>query len=64
MKIIIHEDLCEANAVCMRIAPEVFHVDEHDRLHLLVQHPGEALREKVQRAVDRCPRGALSVADD
>jgi ferredoxin len=64
MKILVDYDLCEANGVCMRIAPEVFEVDENDRLKVLAEHPGDELRDKVQKAVDRCPRGALSLAGD
>jgi ferredoxin len=64
MKILVDYDLCEANAVCMRVAPEVFQVDKHDRLKVLAEHPGDELIDKVQKAVDRCPRGALSLVAD
>jgi ferredoxin len=63
MKINIDYDLCEGNAVCMKVAPEVFVVGEDDRARLLVAEPGEELRSKIEAAVRRCPRQALSIVD-
>lgn len=64
MKILVDYDLCEANAVCMEQAPEVFKVDDDDNLHVLVESPGDDLREKVEAAVRLCPRQALAIQDD
>ncbi len=61
MKILVDYDLCEANAVCMSKAPEVFKVDDDDNLHILVENPGEDLRKKVEEAVRLCPRQALQL---
>ncbi len=63
MKIVIDYDLCEGNAVCMKVAPEVFVVGEDDRARLLIANPPEELRAKVELAVKRCPRQALSIVD-
>ena len=63
MKIVVDYDLCEANAVCMRIAPEVFRVDDQDNLEILQENPPEELREKMKEAVRLCPRQALSIQD-
>lgn len=61
MKIVVDFDLCEANAVCMKVAPEVFEVDENDYLIIKDEHPPEALRAKVEEAVRRCPRQAIKL---
>lgn len=61
MKIAIDYDLCEGNAVCMKVAPEVFIVGDDDRAQLVNPNPGEDLRAKVEAAVRRCPRQALSI---
>jgi ferredoxin len=61
MKILVDYDLCEANAVCMEQAPEVFKVDEKDEIHILIDNPPESLREKVDNAIRLCPRQALSL---
>lgn len=62
MKVVVDWDLCEGNAVCMKVAPELFEVRDDDKAHLLIAEPGEALREKIERAVQRCPRQAISIA--
>jgi ferredoxin len=64
MKVVVDYDRCESNAVCMQVCPEVFEVREDDNLYLLNEHPGEELRSKVEEAVRRCPRQALSIAKD
>ncbi len=63
MKIIIDNDRCEGNAVCMKVCPEVFEVGDDDRAHLRIQNPSEDLRAKVEAAVRRCPRQALAIAE-
>jgi ferredoxin len=61
MKIKIDRDLCEGNAVCMKVAPEVFVVDDSDQAKLLIPNPGEDLRAKIEAAVRRCPRQAIAL---
>ena len=63
-KIVVDYELCESNAVCMKLAPEVFRVDDDDKLHLIVERPGDELLAKVEQAVRRCPRAALSLVDE
>ena len=62
MKIVVDYDLCEANALCMGVAPEVFRVEEDDTLTVLIEAPGEALRAKVEEAARLCPRQAITIA--
>ena len=64
MKVIVDYDLCESNAVCMAVAPEVFEVRDDDFLYVLEEHPGEELRAKVEEAVKRCPKQAISIEED
>ena len=33
MRVVVDYDLCEANAVCMDVAPELFKVDDDDSFH-------------------------------
>lgn len=63
MKVVVDYDLCESNAVCMGIAPEVFEVRDDDFLYILQEHPPEELRDKVAEAVRRCPKQAISIED-
>lgn len=63
MKVQVDYDLCEGNAVCMKVCPEVFVVGDDDRARLLIDQPGEELRAKVEAAVRRCPRQALAIIE-
>jgi ferredoxin len=63
-KVVVDFDLCESNAICMGIAPEVFEVRDDDFLYVLQEHPSEDLRPKVEEAVQRCPKQAISIEDE
>ena len=63
MKVVVDYDLCESNAVCMAIAPEVFEVGDDDFLYVLDENPPEELRSKMEEAVRRCPKQAISLED-
>lgn len=62
-KVVVDFDLCESNAICMNIAPEVFEVRDDDFLYILMEEPGEELRAKVQESAERCPKQAITLAD-
>lgn len=64
MKVSVDMALCESNALCVAACPDVFHLDDNDRLVLLIENPGEALREQVETAAHLCPRLAITVSDD
>jgi len=64
MRIRVDDELCEGNAICQKVAPEVFVVKDDDRAHLLIERPGPELREKIEQAVRRCPRQALAIVPD
>ncbi len=61
MKVVVDYDLCEANALCMDCAPEIFRVEEDDTLTVLIEEPGQELREKLEKAVRLCPRQAITI---
>jgi ferredoxin len=61
MRIRINYERCEGAAVCMKVAPEVFGVGEDDRARLINKTPSENLRPKIETAIKRCPRRALSL---
>ncbi len=64
MRIVVDFDLCESNAVCMDIAPEIFEVRDDDFLYILDETPSEDLRPKAVEAVRRCPKQAIAIAED
>jgi ferredoxin len=64
MRVVVDYDLCESNALCMGILPQVFEVRDDDFLYVLDEHPPEELREKVMEAVRTCPKNAISLQED
>jgi ferredoxin len=64
MRVVVDRTLCESNGVCARLLPEVFVVDDDDRLRIKQERPPEALRARVEHAVRRCPKLALSIVEE
>ena len=63
-RVVVDFDLCESNAICMGIAPEVFEVRDDDFLYILDETPPDSMREKIEESVRRCPKQAISIADE
>jgi len=63
MEVQVDRDLCEANAVCQGLAPDVFQVDDDEQLQILQPNPPEDRLERVALAVARCPKNALTLLD-
>ena len=62
-RVVVDLDECEANAVCVGIAPEMFDLDDDEQLHILIEEPDGELAERARTAVDSCPKRALFVKD-
>ena len=65
LKILVDYDLCEANAVCMQVAPEIFEVDDDDNLNLHMEEVPDnlvyyALAETRQRMADEGGRASAA----
>ena len=63
-KVVVDFDLCESNANCMAVAPEVFEVRDDNFLYILQENPPDDLRGKVEEAVRVCPKQAISIEDE
>jgi ferredoxin len=64
MKVIIDELRCDAHGVCVSACPEVFDLhDDDDVVRVINEHPDEALRESLVRAVLGCPKAAITIED-
>ena len=61
MKVVVDYDLCEANALCMDAAPEIFRVEEDDTLTLLMEDVSADLQAKAEEAARLCPRQAITL---
>ena len=64
MRVRVDRDLCEANAVCAGLVPEVFEVDDEDNLVILAPEVPAALDAQVRHAVRSCPKTALWLEDE
>ena len=64
MRVRVDRVLCESNGVCVRLVPELFEIDDDDRLVVKHEPPPEAWRERLEHAVRRCPKQALSIVEE
>ena len=64
MKIKVDFDLCESNALCEAMAPEVFELDDDDYLQLKTEETTPENVDDVRRAVAACPRAAITLQED
>jgi ferredoxin len=61
MRVVVDLSQCESNALCMAAAPEIFQLDDDDKLHVLMEHPPPELRERLEQAIRTCPKQAISL---
>ena len=57
-------DLCESNALCEAVAPDVFRLDDNDDLQIDDPTVTDENRSRVDQAVASCPKAALMIVDD
>lgn len=60
-QVAVDYDLCEANGICVGIAPEVFDLDDDDNLHLQNTEVLAGNESRIMQAVESCPRNALRI---
>jgi len=58
MRVTVDKVMCEANAVCAGLVPEVFLVDEDDELTIASSEVPPELADRVREAVRCCPKMA------
>lgn len=63
MRIKVDFDLCESNALCEAVAPDVFELDDEDYLQLKTDQTTDENADAVRRAVAACPRAAISLEE-
>jgi ferredoxin len=60
MEIRVDRELCEANGRCVRVAADVFSLDDDEILQ--IRAPANGVDpERIERAVASCPLNALSI---
>ena len=62
-KVVADFDLCESNAMCEALAPDVFRIDDDDYLQIDDDTVTDENRDRVEQAVAACPKSALKIVD-
>ncbi|GGP95022.1 MULTISPECIES: ferredoxin [Streptosporangium] len=62
MRVVVDRELCQVHAQCVFAAPEVFELDDDDRL-VHVAEPGDELIGAVEEAARACPVQAISLEE-
>ncbi|WP_067806425.1 ferredoxin [Actinomadura formosensis] len=63
MKVSVDPLVCEANAVCVGLAPEIFDLNDDDELQILLPDVPPELQDRVRHAVRSCPKAALTLEE-
>jgi ferredoxin len=64
MRLVIDYKKCRKAAQCSYLHPELFKADNTGAPVVLIEHPGEELREAAEEAAELCPNGAISLIED
>lgn len=59
MRVEVDLDRCEGNAICVKLAPQLFQLDEDDYSVVQLDPVPAELEALAARAIEECPRAAL-----
>jgi ferredoxin len=64
-RVIVDPDVCENNAVCERLAPEIFALSDNDDepAQVLLDPIDDDRRPLADQAARSCPKQAITVVD-
>ncbi|WP_410055748.1 ferredoxin [Rhodococcus sp. WS3] len=60
MRVVVDKNLCEANALCVENAPDVFALDTNEELEVTAGQVPHDAEDRVRTSIAQCPRAALS----
>ena len=61
MEVVVDYDICASTGACTQVCPEVFEVRSDGYLYILIESPGEELRDTLTQAADLCPTAAITI---
>jgi ferredoxin len=64
MRVVVDLDRCESHGLCAAAVAEVFDLGDDDVLRIEVDTVPDSLRPRVEEAIARCPKQALSMQGD
>lgn len=59
MQVVADFDRCEANAICVGLAPEIFDLNDDEELSVVSGPVPAHLEQAVRDSITGCPRAAL-----
>ena len=59
MKLVVDFSLCDSNATCVAVAPDIFEIDENKFLVVHEDKVDESQRDVLQHAAMVCPKMAI-----
>jgi ferredoxin len=60
VKIGVDWDQCEANGICVGVAPDLFDLDGNDELHVFEGDVPGGREADARAAIAQCPKAALN----
>jgi ferredoxin len=63
LRVVVDLMKCESNGLCVAQAPQVFGLTDDDELQVLNETPAVDQLAAVERAVQMCPKQALSLVE-
>ncbi len=63
MRVVVDFDRCDSTGLCTSIAPDLFELDDDDRLQILTEHPDPAQWQTADEAARACPKLAILLQD-
>ena len=63
-KPVIDHDECIGDGSCADICPEVFEMRDDGLAYVINEKPDESLHGKVDEAIEECPTGAITWAEE
>lgn len=63
MRIKADFDLCESNAICVGMAPDLFDLDDDDYLVILADEVPDSRVGEVRQIAASCPKSALIIEE-
>lgn len=64
MRVVVDEQQCEGNALCVGVAPDLFELPDDSDVVRLLRPMTPADEAAVRDAVRLCPKQALSLVDE
>jgi ferredoxin len=64
MQLVIDHNKCRRTGQCVYLHPELFRAEADGTPVVLIEYPGEELREAAEEAVDLCPSGAITLVEE